>query len=41
LPVKGQKTVYSVLGDYFAWLCIVFFVSISVIFIKRKRIKSD
>lgn len=41
LPVKGQKTVYSVLGDYFAWLCIAFFVSISVIFIKRKRIKTD
>jgi apolipoprotein N-acyltransferase len=41
LPVKGQKTVYTVLGDYFAWLCIAFFVSISVIFIKRKRIKTD
>ena len=41
IPVKGQKTVYSVLGDYFAWLCIAFFVSISVIFIKRKQIKTD
>jgi apolipoprotein N-acyltransferase len=41
LPVKGQKTVYSVLGDYFAWLCIAFFVSISVLFVKRKRIKTD
>jgi apolipoprotein N-acyltransferase len=41
LPVKGQKTVYSVLGDYFAWLCIVFFVSISFIYIKRKRIKTE
>ena len=41
LPVKGQKTVYSVLGDYFAWLCIAFFVSISFVFIKRKRIKTE
>src|SRR5690554_2696415 len=39
VPVKGQRTVYSLLGDYFAWLCIAFFVSISVLFIKRKRIK--
>lgn len=40
VPVKGQRTVYSLLGDYFAWLCIAFFVSISVLFIKRKRIKT-
>ncbi len=36
IPTKGQKTVYSILGDYFAWLCILFFVIISVIVIKRK-----
>ncbi len=36
IPTKGQKTIYSLLGDYFAWLCILFFVIISVIFIKQK-----
>ncbi|MEN8117138.1 MAG: nitrilase-related carbon-nitrogen hydrolase [Bacteroidota bacterium] len=36
VPVKGQKTIYSVLGDYFAWLCIIFFVGISAFFIKLK-----
>lgn len=41
VPVKGQKTIYSVLGDYFAWLCIAFFVSFSAIFIKKKRIKNE
>lgn len=39
VPVKGQKTVYSILGDYFAWLCIILFVSISVVFIKIKWTK--
>ncbi len=36
LPTKGQKTIYSVLGDYFAWMCIVFLIIISAIFIKQK-----
>ena len=36
VPVKGQKTFYSLLGDYFAWLCILFFVINSVVFIKQK-----
>ena len=36
LPTKGLKTIYSVLGDYFAWLCIVFLMIISAIFIKQK-----
>jgi apolipoprotein N-acyltransferase len=35
IPTKGQKTIYSILGDYFAWLCILFFVLISGIIIKR------
>jgi apolipoprotein N-acyltransferase len=37
VPIKGQKTVYSVLGDYFAWLCILFFASISIIFFNSRR----
>lgn len=35
IPTKGYKTIYSILGDYFAWLCILFFVIISGIIIKR------
>ena len=38
VPVKGQKTIYSFLGDYFAWLCIIFFLSMSVVYIKNKWI---
>jgi apolipoprotein N-acyltransferase len=34
IPTKGQTTVYSIFGDYFAWLCILFFVIISGIIIK-------
>ena len=37
VPVKGQKTIYSFLGDYFAWLCIIFFLSMSVVYVKNKR----
>lgn len=36
VPTKGHKTIYSILGDYFAWLCIIFFVIISAFFIKLK-----
>jgi apolipoprotein N-acyltransferase len=36
LPTKGCKTLYSLLGDYFVWLCIILFVSISFIMIKKK-----
>ena len=36
VPTKGQKTIYSILGDYFAWLCIIFLVIISAFFIKYK-----
>ena len=35
IPTRGQKTIYSILGDYFAWMCILFFVIISIIIIKR------
>jgi len=36
LPTKGQKTIYSILGDYFAWMCIIFMIIISAVFIKQK-----
>ena len=39
VPVKGQKTIYSFLGDYFAWLCIIFFLSMSFNYVKNRWIK--
>ncbi len=36
VPMKGRRTVYSAVGDLFAWICILFFVSISF-FVFRKR----
>jgi len=39
VPVKGHKTAYSVIGDSFAWLSILFFVIMSVIFLKSYVIK--
>jgi len=38
VPVKGRKTVYSFLGDYFAWLCIIFFLSMSFFYVKNRWI---
>ena len=37
IPTKGHKTVYSIFGDYFAWLCILFFLIISGIIIKNNN----
>ena len=36
VPTKGQQTIYSLLGDYFAWLCIAFFLTITGIIILKK-----
>lgn len=36
VPTKGQQTIYSLLGDYFAWLCIAFFLTLTGIIILRK-----
>ncbi|MDM8534797.1 nitrilase-related carbon-nitrogen hydrolase [Clostridiaceae bacterium HSG29] len=36
VPMKGKRTIYAVIGDSFAWLCMFFFIIISVIFIKQK-----
>lgn len=41
VPVKGHKTVYAFLGDYFAWLCIIFFLSMSFIYVKNRRINKN
>ena len=40
VPMKGCSTVYSHIGDAFAWCCILFFVSISV-FVFKKRMKME
>jgi apolipoprotein N-acyltransferase len=37
IPNRGEKTIYSALGDYFAWFCISFFLIISGIIIKQKQ----
>jgi apolipoprotein N-acyltransferase len=36
LQTKGQKTIYSIIGNYFAWMCIIFLTIISVVFMKQK-----
>ena len=36
VPTKGQQTLYSMLGDYFAWLCVLFFLSTTVIFVRNE-----
>jgi apolipoprotein N-acyltransferase len=40
VPMKGKRTVYSVAGDAFAWLCILFFVS-TTIFVLRRRARIE
>ena len=34
VSTKGERTIYSILGDYFAWLCILIFIIMSGIVIK-------
>lgn len=41
VSTKGERTVYSKAGDYFAWLCILFFIIISGIVIKGNRTHSS
>jgi apolipoprotein N-acyltransferase len=41
VPTKGIKTVYAVLGDYFAYLCMLFFLTISFIIIFKRKIISN
>lgn len=41
VPTKGQRTIYSIIGDYFAWMCIIFLTIISVVFMKRKFEKEN
>ena len=41
VPTKGQHTIYAVIGDSFVWVCVLFFVSISIFFIRKRKRKND
>jgi len=41
VPIKGQHTVYALIGDLFAWICILFFISISISFFRKSRITKN
>ena len=36
VPTKGSHTFYGIAGDSFAWLCILFFISTSIYFFRKK-----
>ena len=36
VPMKGTKTIYSRFGDYFAWMCILIFLSTSYMVLKKR-----
>ena len=35
VPTSGRHTLYTTLGDFFAWLCLAFFASVTVVIIQR------
>ena len=37
VPMKGARTVYALLGDWFAWACIVLLMILTIIAAKTKR----
>ena len=37
VPVKGRQTVYALIGDIFAWICIAFFFSVSIFLLARRK----
>jgi apolipoprotein N-acyltransferase len=38
IPIKGQHTIYAVIGDLFVWICALLFISLSIFYIgKRKK----
>jgi len=39
VPTKGQGTVYAVIGDSFAWFCLLFFILTTVLLLVRKKEK--
>ncbi len=41
IPTRGQTTIYSILGNYFAYLCIVFLLIITLKVIRKTKIASS
>ena len=41
VPTKGQRTVYSVLGNWFAYLCIIFLLIMTLKVIRKTKIASS
>ncbi len=41
VPTKGQQTIYAVIGDLFAWICVLLFISISIFYIRKEKIKQQ
>ncbi len=37
VPMKGQRTIYAIVGDMFVWISLLLFVSISISFFKKGR----
>jgi apolipoprotein N-acyltransferase len=37
VPMKGQHTIYAVVGDLFVWICVLLFTSISIFYIRKKK----
>jgi apolipoprotein N-acyltransferase len=41
LPVKGARTLYATLGDFFPWLCMAGLATLVVYAIKTKKLDTD
>ena len=37
LPTQGVSTVYSCIGDLFAWLCVVGFLGLMILAVKNRK----
>ena len=36
IPIKGQHTIYAVIGDLFVWICALLFISLSIFYIGKR-----
>jgi apolipoprotein N-acyltransferase len=37
VPMKGQHTIYAFVGDLFVWICVLFFISLIIFYIRKKK----
>jgi apolipoprotein N-acyltransferase len=37
VPTRGVRTIYTRLGDWFAWLCLVGLACLTVLSLRKKR----